>query len=293
MKGSNLAFLSHINLAFKNLVLSNKSPRSFSIKVRAQASNYEEREVANTSEDDGDSEDDQSDGKSIDEDLDLQGTCVELQFDLPTKYPDEKPSIQILSSKNLSQHELEQLISNLDHIAEESLGTVMVFTLVSDVVEWLATKSDREAIEIEEEEAKRQREIEKEETKRFDGTPVTEKTFLAWKAKFDAEILKSKLAEQKQKSEQGATDPKRLTGRAMFELDKTLAESDLNFVEDLDQHQIEALLHNIEEIDLGEDDFELELDDEDDDEELTNSEDESDEETGDQTSTTRNLVSKR
>lgn len=264
-------------------VLSNQAPRSFSIKVRAQASNYEEQAAPNNSEDEEDSDDDQSDDRSIEEGLDQEGTLVEIQFDLPLKYPDEKPSMQILNSVNLSQHELEQLMVNLDRVAEESLGTVMVFTLVSDVVEWLVKKSDLEAIELEQEEEQRQKAVEAEETKRFDGTPVTEKTFLAWKAKFDAEILKAKLAEQRQKSEQGTTGPKGLTGRAMFEQDKTLAESDLNFVEDLDQNQIEALLHNLEEVDLDDEDFEL---DSNDDEEQTDSEDEGDDETD-------NSVSKR
>ena len=157
--------------------------------------------------------------------------------------------MQILDSQNLDEGELSELLDNLSRTANESLGTVMVFTLVSDVVEWLSSKTEREVVELEQEKDKKLKEIEE---KRFEGTPVTEQTFLAWKLRFDAEMLKAKLTQQRLQSDQTGSS-RRLTGREMFETDKTLVESDLNFVEDLDQGQIEALLHNIEEIDLVDD----------------------------------------
>jgi len=157
--------------------------------------------------------------------------------------------VQILDSQNLDEGELSELLDNLSRTANESLGTVMVFTLVSDVVEWLSSKTEREVVELEQEKDKKLKEIEE---KRFEGTPVTEQTFLAWKLRFDAEMLKAKLTQQRLQSDQTGSS-RRLTGREMFETDKTLVESDLNFVEDLDQGQIEALLHNIEEIDLVDD----------------------------------------
>jgi len=158
--------------------------------------------------------------------------------------------VQILDSQNLDEGELSELLDNLSRTANESLGTVMVFTLVSDVVEWLSSKTEREVVELEQEKDKKLKEIEE---KRFEGTPVTEQTFLAWKLRFDAEMLKAKLTQQRLQSDQTTGSSRRLTGREMFETDKTLVESDLNFVEDLDQGQIEALLHNIEEIDLVDD----------------------------------------
>lgn len=264
-------------------VISNEPPISFSIKVRQQASNVSEDVASGDNSEgeedvDSDEEDEDSEDDSVeDSGHQQQGPCVELLFDLPSKYPDEKPSIQIIDSQNLEEQELADLLEDLSQKAEESLGTVMVFMLVSDVVEWLITKSEKEAEELEQEKEKRQKEVEADEKKRFDGTPVTVQTFLAWKAKFDAEMLKSRMEQQKQ--QQQAEASKGLTGREMFETDKTLAESDLNFVEDLDQNQIEALLHNIEEMDLQDEegeDFELEYDEEDDDDEDDddNSEDE-------------------
>lgn len=208
-------------------------------------------------EEDGDDEDEQAAGSSS-----QLGQSVEILFTLPPNYPDEKPSIKILDSTNLEEYELSNLITILDEKCDESLGTVMVFSLVTDVIEWLSNKSDEEAHEVEQEKERRQRERESIEKKKIDGTLVTEQTFLAWKAKFDAEMIKLNIDQSKQQPEQNS---KRLTGRVMFESDKTLAESDLDFVEDLDQNQIEALLHNIEEVDLDDvedEDFELASDEE-------------------------------
>jgi len=128
----------------------------------------------------------------------------------------------------------------------------MIFMLVSEIVVWLSTRAEKEADEHEREKGLRLHAIEAEERKKAEGTPVTVETFLAWKAKFDAEQLKIKLEEQKQQAEMNSGQ-RRLTGREMFERDKALAESDLNFVDDLEQDQIEALLQDIDEVDLDRD----------------------------------------
>lgn len=249
-------------------VISKKSPISFSIKVSPQVSDYEQPETTNSEGEEEDSEEEEEDVDEEpfeDSDNRQQNLSVELLFILPPNYPDVQPSIEILDSRNLEEFELNELQDNLKKQAQELLGTVMVFMLVSDVIEWLSTKSDREANELETENERRKKEVEAEETKKIVGTAVTVDSFLAWKARFDAEMLKLSMEQKKHQVESSSGGSNRLTGREMFESDKTLAESDLNFVEDLDQNQIEALLHNIEEIELEEDeDLELELDDEDD-----------------------------
>lgn len=153
--------------------------------------------------------------------------------------------MRVIETCNLDDDEVAYIRDKLRRKAKESLGSVMVFTLVTDVMEWLSTKSQDEAVELELEK-ERQRDLGREECKQFDGTPVTEQTFLAWKAKFDAELLKARIAQQKLFDEQGSLNTNRLTGREMFETDKTLAESDLNFVEDLDQGELEALMQNLD-----------------------------------------------
>lgn len=173
--------------------------------------------------------------------------AVTLKFELPLKYPDEKPSIELLSSRNLDDYDLKGLLSNLQDKAEESLGYVMIFQLINEATEWLLTKTTRMEEEIQEEKDRKARADEEEQVKRLDGTKVTAASFLAWKAKFDAELLVSKMEKSKLHGldegqlSTGAGGQRRLTGREMFETDKSLIESDLNF-DDLDQNQIESLL---------------------------------------------------
>lgn len=184
-----------------------------------------------------------------------QCPSVKLLFELPPTYPEVKPSIKILDSNNLKEQDLSELLENLSQKAEESLGEVMVFILVSDVVEWLSDKADAETQEIELESDKRREELDAEERRKIEGTPVTVESFLAWKVKFDAELLKAKLEQQKKLAEQNPAASRGLTGREMFEKDRALAESDLNFVEDLEQEQLEALMQNIDELELPDDDY--------------------------------------
>jgi len=227
-------------------VKSSDPPISFKILVRPQASSYDESRPAvdEDGEETSDEENEQSDQPVP--------PSVELLFELPEDYPNVKPSIQALNSTNLGEDELSQLLADVDKRADESLGSVMIFMLVSEIVVWLSTRAEKEADEHEREKGLRLHAIEAEERKKAEGTPVTVETFLAWKAKFDAEQLKIKLEEQKQQAEMNSGQ-RRLTGREMFERDKALAESDLNFVDDLEQDQIEALLQDIDEVDLDRD----------------------------------------
>lgn len=234
-------------------VISNKQPISFSIRIRPQASYLEE---AVPDQDDGSDQDSDAEIDS-EESKDL---FVNLRFEFPSKYPDEKPFIKVIDSNDLEDDELSELMEMLSAKSEESLGTVMTFMLVSDVVEWLSTKSERDAMQKEQELLDKQREREAEEARKIDGTPVTKQTFMAWKAKFDAEMLKIKLDQMKRADQGGPTGTKRLSGREMFESDKTLIESDLNFVEDLDQEQIEALLQDVDGLDLDDDEEGSEFD---------------------------------
>uniref|UniRef100_A0A6G1SGQ0 RWD domain-containing protein 1 n=1 Tax=Aceria tosichella TaxID=561515 RepID=A0A6G1SGQ0_9ACAR len=239
-------------------VKSNQQPISFSIRIRPQASYYERPEAVGDG-DDGDSEESEPEPEADQ----VQCSFVKLLFELPPQYPETKPSIKLLNSENLEEHEVEELLKNLNDKSDELLGNVMIFELVSDVVEWLSTKAEREATRLAREQERKLELLEAEEKRKCDGTPVTVETFLAWKAKFDAELLKLKLEQQKKLSEQMPAGQKRLTGREMFETDKALIESDLNFVDDLEQDQLEALMQNIDEAELEDDDDDDNDDDDD------------------------------
>ncbi|KAJ8314838.1 hypothetical protein KUTeg_006988 [Tegillarca granosa] len=83
---------------------------------------------------------------------------------------------------------------------------VMVFTIVSAVQEQLTVliEETREKQIAEKERAKR--EEEERERKKFEGTRVTIESFLAWKKKFDAEMMeKKRLKNELIKQEKGKT----------------------------------------------------------------------------------------
>lgn len=115
--------------------------------------------------------------------------------------------------------------------AEESIGMAMVFTMVSIMKEeldniMLDVQKAEEAILDE-----RRRKLEEAEQAKFTGTKVTVENFMEWKRKFDEEMLKKDavLRAQKERELKG-----KLTGRQLFEQDKTLALSDAKYMEDDD-----------------------------------------------------------
>merc|ERR1719320_1319596 len=137
---------------------------------------------------------------------DEDGLVAYLKVTLTPKYPEEVPLLEVLSAdpdaedvdndsdeeevNPLDEHELrEPLVEHLKETAEENLGMVMGFTIISAASEWL---TDRwEAIKkAQDEEKERIKEMHEEaEKKRLEGTKVTVESFMAWKRKFDEERL--------------------------------------------------------------------------------------------------------
>lgn len=104
----------------------------------------------------------------------------------------------------------------------------MIFTMVSIIKEELdnivldVKKAEEEIIN-----EKRRKEEEAEQAK-FLGTKVTVESFKAWKKKFDAEMLEKDeiLRAQRAKELKG-----KLSGRELFEKDKSLALSDAKYMD--------------------------------------------------------------
>ncbi|KAL8186429.1 UNVERIFIED_CONTAM: RWD domain-containing protein 1 [Gekko kuhli] len=128
-----------------------------------------------------------------------------LKFTYAEKYPDEIPLCELLSQENLEDNDVTDILKLLQEQAEENLGMVMIFTLVSAVQEKLN------------------------EMQCFHGTPVTIENFLSWKAKFDAEILENR---RKKMKEEEQTGKNKLTGKQLFERDHNLDTSDIQFLEE-------------------------------------------------------------
>ncbi|KAF4076918.1 hypothetical protein AMELA_G00220550 [Ameiurus melas] len=154
---------------------------------------------------------------------------VTLKFTYVENYPDEAPLWEIQSQENLEDRDTEDILSLLQQQAEENLGMVMIFTLVTAVQEKLNEVIDQMKIRREEEKNRKEREAEEAETKAFQGTVVTIENFLAWKARFEREMAELKSKKQKEDEQTGKN---KLTGKQLFETDRNLDTSDIQFLED-------------------------------------------------------------
>uniref|UniRef100_A0A8D3BXD2 RWD domain-containing protein 1 n=1 Tax=Scophthalmus maximus TaxID=52904 RepID=A0A8D3BXD2_SCOMX len=129
-----------------------------------------------------------------------------LKFTYVERYPDEPPLWEIYAQENLEDGDVSEVLTLLQQQAEENLGMVMIFTLVTAVQEKLNEIVDLKKNRQEEE--KRQKELEAEEAEKvlFQGTVVTIENFLAWKAVFELDMME--LRRKRQKEEEQAGKPK-------------------------------------------------------------------------------------
>ncbi|XP_072251102.1 RWD domain-containing protein 1 isoform X2 [Leuresthes tenuis] len=183
------------------------------------------------------------------------GETVEatLKFTYVDKYPDEPPLWEICFQENLEDSDTEDILTLLQQQAEENLGMVMIFTLVTAVQEKLNEIVDMMKNRQEEEKRRKEKEAEEAEKVAFQGTVVTIENFLAWKARFELEM--AEVRRKKQKEEEQTGKPK-LTGKQLFETDHNLDTSDIQFLEDAGNNVEvdESLFQDIEDLDLDEDD---------------------------------------
>ncbi|TNN02090.1 RWD domain-containing protein 1 [Takifugu flavidus] len=183
------------------------------------------------------------------------GETVEatIKFTYVEKYPDEPPLWEIHSQENLEDRDAEDILTLLQQQVEENLGMVMIFTLVTAVQEKLNEIVDMTKNRIEEEKRRKEKEAEEAEKVAFQGTVVTIENFLAWKATFDLEM--TELRRRKQKEEEQGSKFK-LTGKQLFETDRNLDTSDIQFLEEAGNNVEvdESLFQDIEDLDLDEDD---------------------------------------
>ncbi|CAJ0904199.1 6507_t:CDS:10, partial [Entrophospora sp. SA101] len=172
-----------------------------------------------------------------DRDLNLH-IRIALHIKYTPKYPEETPIISIDTLEGeLSEEEHDKLYSEISIVADDSLGMAMVFTLSTLLKDLLTTM----------------------ENARFKGTKVTYEAFLEWKKLFDKkmeDIEKSKKDPILLKKEESRKN--KLTGRQLFEQDKSLAKSDSTFIED-DDVTVDVSLFEKESIAEGEDEDEDEI----------------------------------
>ncbi|XP_066508798.1 RWD domain-containing protein 1-like [Hoplias malabaricus] len=178
---------------------------------------------------------------------------VTLKFTYVENYPDEPPLWEIQAHENLEDLDTEDILTLLQQQAEENLGMVMIFTLVTAVQEKLNEIIDQIKSRREEEKQRKEREAEEAEKQAFQGTVVTIENFLSWKAKFEQDMAELKSKKQKEEEQSGKN---KLTGKQLFETDHNLDTSDIQFLEDGGNsvEVDESLFQDIDDLDLDEDD---------------------------------------
>ena len=146
----------------------------------------------------------------------------------PEEYPDKAPLLELSAPQNTSPHEYlnisedkEQLLQTLESTIEENLGMAMVFTLVStlkDAAEQVVQDRKAEAARVREEAVLA---AEREENKKFHGTPVTRETFLKWREDFLREMEEARVREEEERAAEmkkaRIKEPIKLTGKQLWE----------------------------------------------------------------------------
>jgi len=146
----------------------------------------------------------------------------------PEDYPDKAPHLELAAAPGIAPHthlnlasDKTQLLEGLQATIEENLGMAMVFTLVStlkDAAEQLVQDRKEAAATVHEEALL---EAEREENKKFHGTPVNRETFLAWRESFMKEMEEVRIREEEEKAAEmkkaRIKEPARLTGRQLWE----------------------------------------------------------------------------
>jgi len=162
-------------------------------------------------------------------DTSLPPTII-LSIKYPDAYPEEPPLLDLLGPPNAPIHpffsvssDKDALLSSLTETIEENMGMAMIFTLVStlkDNAEELMRQRQAEARQVQEQ---RVLELEREENKKFHGTPVNPETFMSWREGFRKEMEEQRLKEEEadeaaeKKKNRGRETVIQLTGKQLWE----------------------------------------------------------------------------
>ncbi|KAE9376844.1 RWD-domain-containing protein [Stipitochalara longipes BDJ] len=142
---------------------------------------------------------------------------VLLQVKYPENYPGEPPLLDLLPIPNAPVHPLfsvasdrESLLDGLKDTIEENMGMAMIFTLVSTLKENAEQLIGERQAAMRHEHEQKLLAAEREENKKFHGTPVTPETFKSWRDEFRQGMDALKV---KQEEEDEAADKKRNRGK--------------------------------------------------------------------------------
>lgn len=152
-----------------------------------------------------------------------------LHVRYPESYPDEPPHLELEPpSQNAAPHpyfsvssDKDALLAGLEETIQENMGMAMVFTLVTTLKE----NAEQLILDRRAETAKKKEEAllaaEREENKKFHGTPVNPETFWKWREGFLKEMEEERLkAEEERLAEMKKArvkEEKKLTGKQLWE----------------------------------------------------------------------------
>merc|ERR1712232_593355 len=233
---------------------------------------------------------------------------IKLNIELPLTYPDVVPTLDVEIIKGLAEEQRKQILEMANTEAESNIGMPAIFAISECIKSWLVDnnfkgqddgsmhaqmmrrmkEAERSKIQANQEfesqkEVSEMTEAEQEEyrirKRREEGTPCTLENFLAWREKFDREMIE--LAEAKKKEEEAVQSSKnknkgknndngqKLTGYEIFSskvglIDEAIddGEEDEENFEDMDEELFD------DDDDLDDLDFDDEEDFDDDDDEV-------------------------
>jgi hypothetical protein len=176
---------------------------------------------------------------------DSEPPALILSVTYPDQYPDDAPILDISAPPNAPTYryfdvgsDKAALLEGLTATIEENIGMAMVFTLVStlkDSAEQLVAERQAEARSRDEERMLAQ---EREENKKFHGTPVNPETFSAWRLDFRKEMEEQRNKEDEaeeaaeKKRNRGKETVDRLTGKQLWESGMMAGKVDEEYDED-------------------------------------------------------------
>ncbi|KAL8776363.1 MAG: hypothetical protein Q9194_003191 [Teloschistes cf. exilis] len=176
---------------------------------------------------------------------DTEPPTLLLTITYPPSYPDEAPLLDLSLPPNAPKlphldltTDRPTLLSSLDQIISESLGIVMIFTLVTTLTETIENLITSRISDIQKEKDREAEEAEAKENAKFHGERVTRDSFLKWREGFRAEMEKRVEEEERVKEgegKRGAKKEERLTGRELWEKGMVGKEADMEEEEGLEE----------------------------------------------------------
>ncbi|CAJ2513320.1 Uu.00g014390.m01.CDS01 [Anthostomella pinea] len=151
-----------------------------------------------------------------------------LHVKYPEAYPDEAPALDLSPANSGASHprfsvaaDKEYLLRHLDDTIQENLGMAMVFALVTELTEAAEQLVAERRAETQRAHEEVLRAAEREENKKFHGTPVTPETFLQWREGFLKEMEELRAREEEERlaelKKARVKEPVKLTGRQLWE----------------------------------------------------------------------------